>query len=186
MDKTFIEGQLNNFKSLCDKAQLLIFENIINSNIMGVKFFDVLSIDDDVAKLSPIEQILYIAFQIYDIDSNQTTPKPSYIDKQHLIECNGKTYITDFFIDLFLSKEGEGMVEYELKKPIIIECDGFEYHSTKKQMTHDYERENNLKTAGYNVFRFTGSQIYSNPFECVKTIYKELENIKNNKEYEEI
>ena len=55
---------------------------------------------------------------------------------------------------------------------LIIECDGFDYHSNKKQMTYDYKRENNLKLNGYDIIRFTGSQIYNDPMDCVKKIMK--------------
>ena len=51
-------------------------------------------------------------------------------------------------------------------------------------MNYDYERENKLKKIGYNVIRFTGSQIYNHPMETVndlleiikRDIDKELEN----------
>ena len=56
----------------------------------------------------------------------------------------------------------------------MIECDGFEYHSSKQQVNYDYERENDLKLNNYNVMRFTGSQIINEPFKCVKTVYEYL------------
>ena len=39
-------------------------------------------------------------------------------------------------------------------------------------MNYDYERENELKLAGYDIMRFTGSQVYNNPLECIEKIHK--------------
>lgn len=46
------------------------------------------------------------------------------------------------------------------------------YHSNKEQMNYDYEREQDLQLAGYKIMRFTGSQIFNNPCECVMKVYK--------------
>lgn len=38
-------------------------------------------------------------------------------------------------------------------------------------MQRDNEREFDLKMAGYDVLRFSGTQIYNNPFKCAKDTY---------------
>lgn len=181
MKDDIIEWQIENFNSLCDKAKFLIFKNIMECEPNDINFFTVYEINDDETKLTPIEQILCIAFKLYELYSKQRTPRPSFVDIQHPIKCNENNYIVDFFIDTIILPTEE--YEVFLNKPIAIECDGFDYHSNKKQMNNDYKRENDLKLAGYNVIRFTGSQIYNTPFECVEVVYKELENVFKNKEY---
>lgn len=46
---------------------------------------------------------------------------------------------------------------------IIVECDGFDYHSDKARFTNDRRRDRALQDRGYQVLRFSGSEIYRNP-----------------------
>lgn len=47
-------------------------------------------------------------------------------------------------------------------KKIAIECDGFDYHSSREQFTNDKIRERALLSSGWNsVLRYSGSEIYS-------------------------
>ena len=46
---------------------------------------------------------------------------------------------------------------------IIVECDGFDYHSDKQRFTNDRQRDRALKALGYDVLRFSGSEIYADP-----------------------
>ncbi len=181
MDKEMIEWQFENFNSLCDKAKFLIFKNVVENSANSLNFFSVFDVEDDETRLTPIEQILYISFKIYELETHQKLPRPSFVDMQHPLVCDGNKYIVDFFIDTIIIPDD--VCEVSLNKPIIIECDGYDYHSKKEQMNHDYKRENDLKIAGFNVIRFTGSQIYNSPFECVDTVYKQIQYAFKNKEY---
>lgn len=181
MEKEFIKKQITYFNLLCDRAKELILENMIGTPFGKTRFFDVEELDEHLIKLSPIEQILDVAFRVYDIETEQKYPFPTIIERQKGIQYLNKIYIADFYIEEIFEKQTKRTKT--LKKPIIIECDGYNYHSSKKQMNNDYERENNLKISGYNVIRFTGSQIYKEPFKCVQIIYKEIQNAISNKEY---
>jgi hypothetical protein len=46
---------------------------------------------------------------------------------------------------------------------IIVECDGFHYHSDKQKFTSDRQRDRALKALGYDVLRFSGSEIVKDP-----------------------
>jgi len=46
---------------------------------------------------------------------------------------------------------------------IIVECDGFQYHSDKVVFIHDRKRDRALKTEGYDVLRYSGTEIYNDP-----------------------
>lgn len=62
----------------------------------------------------------------------------------------------------------------------MIECDGHEFHEkTKEQVIYDNEREYKLKSAGYDVLHFSGSEIYNNPYECAEKTLNYIS--KNNK-----
>jgi hypothetical protein len=49
---------------------------------------------------------------------------------------------------------------------IIVECDGFAYHSDKQRFKADRQRDRALKALGYDVFRFSGSEIYNDPINA--------------------
>jgi very-short-patch-repair endonuclease len=58
--------------------------------------------------------------------------------------------------------------EYEwTSKGLIIECDGHAYHEkTKEQAKRDKERDRELQKLGYQVFHYTGSEIWADVFSC--------------------
>lgn len=51
---------------------------------------------------------------------------------------------------------------------VVIELDGHEYHKTKEQRTKDARRERDLQTAGWRVIRFTGTEIHSDVYKCIR------------------
>lgn len=51
---------------------------------------------------------------------------------------------------------------------MVVECDGHEFHEkTKQQAQRDKKRDRNLQAAGWQVFRFTGSEIFKDVSACV-------------------
>lgn len=46
---------------------------------------------------------------------------------------------------------------------IIVECDGYQYHSSKEKFTRDRQRDRKLNALGYTVLRFSGSEIHRDP-----------------------
>lgn len=53
---------------------------------------------------------------------------------------------------------------------IVIELDGHEFHSTPEQRNYDTERDRYLLRRGWQVVRFTGSQINGNCVACVNEV----------------
>lgn len=73
-----------------------------------------------------------------------------------------RTYV----IDIVLAAYGGTMAPC-----IAIECDGHDYHErTKEQAARDKSRDRQLLRDGWLVMRFTGSEIYNYPRECVAEI----------------
>lgn len=161
------------FEKLCDKAKNIIFNALSHPNTL--QYFYVLDLPDELLQMSPIEQIFYICADIFTILHDNSID----IEQQKFIVVNGKKYRADFYAERFLI----GNEEHYLKNPIIIELDGHDYHSTKEQRNYDYERENNLKLAGYHVIRFTGSQVFRTPFDCIEKVYQYVARLVKNKEY---
>jgi len=60
-----------------------------------------------------------------------------------------------------------------VEKKLIVECDGHDYHEkTKQQASKDKKRDRILKSVGYDVFRYTGSDIYQDSMECAEEVIK--------------
>ena len=51
------------------------------------------------------------------------------------------------------------------KMRLVIEVDGHEWHEkTKEQAARDKRRDRDLQQEGWNVFHFTGSEVWCDPF----------------------
>lgn len=54
-----------------------------------------------------------------------------------------------------------------LRLPLVVECDGHDFHErTKQQAKRDRARDREMMAAGYRVMRFTGSEIWRDPGAC--------------------
>ena len=54
---------------------------------------------------------------------------------------------------------------------LIVECDGHDYHErTKEQAKRDRSRDRKSVMDGYDCFRFTGSEIWNDPWGCAEQI----------------
>lgn len=147
---------LEEFLNVPRKVQQLLLLPLINQ-----KFYPTIMCEEIK---SPIEQIFITAFDLYQLFNNKDY---IFLISQKEIKINKKKYIVDFLFetDEFINK-------YNTTKKIIIECDGYEFHQkTKEQVQNDNEREYNLKMAGYDVLRFSGTQIYNNPIKCAEDTY---------------
>lgn len=55
------------------------------------------------------------------------------------------------------------------KDQLVVEVDGHEFHEkTKAQAQHDKERDRFLISQGFQVARFTGSEVFADPFQCAQ------------------
>src|SRR5262249_27865205 len=46
---------------------------------------------------------------------------------------------------------------------IIVECDGFQHHREKAAFIHDRKRDRALSAKGYEVLRYSGTEIHTDP-----------------------
>lgn len=126
--------------------------------------------NDETIK-SPIEQIFITAFEMYCWLENK---EKICLFAQKEVKYKDKKYFIDFAFeaDDYLTQL---ILENKIKNinfKLAIECDGYEFHQkTKEQVQRDNEREFDLKMAGYEVLRFSGTQIYNNPIKCAKDTY---------------
>lgn len=159
------------FESLCYRAKELVF-NAINDD-KTFQFVYTRGLREELPKLTPIEQIFLVAAEIQDeldMVNKEKNHFHLYYEPQKDIKAGMKYYRADFFIDRFEQPIRDECDTIYFSKPLIIEVDGKDWHSNRQQMNYDYGREQALKIAGYDVLCFTGSQVYNNPFDCVKSV----------------
>jgi len=162
---------LNEFLKLPRRAQELLINYLLNSrNEKSAHFLYVHGIgNEDIS--SPIEQIYYLASSILFYEENNNLfdmPIPQYE-----IQCsNDNKYIADFFYSNEEAKNNLKDQGYEYQHSdirVVVECDGHKFHKkTKKQVIRDNERQMAIQLSGYDIIRFSGSQICESPMKCAK------------------
>lgn len=56
-------------------------------------------------------------------------------------------------------------------KRLVVEIDGHDFHEkTKEQAQRDKERDRFMVKAGAEVLRYTGSEVWANPFACAEEV----------------
>ena len=185
-NEAFYFEDFNEFNKLCLRAKAYLWDWILNDegNVCGLAD-SVLNRKFISSELTPIEQIWNVCYTRYiynclseneflnriQAESNFIFSIPTafieFSRVQRTIEAKDKKYIADFEINFSYELYGDYIFPLFKDLKYIVELDGFDYHNNKKQMNYDYDREQNLQMMGYKVMRFTGSQIYNKPYDCV-------------------
>jgi len=168
--------EAEDFNKLPRKCQEMFFQ-VLNCT-RDYSVFDIVGFYNDFCE-SPIEQIFSMAFNIINFLYYNDILR---LDEQAEINTGKKTYRVDFLFD----SQGEFSDFYTCQNnfKLVIECDGHEFHhATKEQVKRDNERQMNLKKAGYDIIRFSGTQLYEDPWKCaedaIEYILSNLGGIKN-------
>lgn len=138
---------------------------------------------------SPIEKQMALALWVcagaltgenVTIDSTSYTPS---IPEPYQLTIKPQTKIGEYRVDFLLQYrtiipkiENHKIIrDFESCKQLIIECDGHEFHEkTKEQAKRDKERDRMMQSMGFLVFRFAGSEIWSDAFECANIAIKAI------------
>lgn len=177
MEKKYAKQTLDDFLHLPRRAQEVVWAV---ANCHETSFLiDVIGINIDGCK-SPIEQILSLALD-YRIESYMNSGDLKFVwtdsgsldsyyicptPQLEVFGASGKKYFADFSIEI-----DNFITDVDLK--LLVECDGHDFHEkTKAQVSRDNERAMDLRLAGYEILRFSGSQIYSDPFKCADEVCK--------------
>lgn len=161
------EYLLSEFDGLNHRSKAVLFAYLLYTEEPHTTFSEIaLNRGFDYSRCqSPIEEIFAVAFDVQLIDKGFPYCEALSLKPQKEIRANGNKYIADFCICAETSEWFSFDHDYQL----IIECDGHEFHEkTKEQVTQRNQRDMDLKSAGYDVLHFSGSQIYQNPIECSK------------------
>lgn len=109
----------------------------------------------------------------YNEESLQKTK--SFSDYRKLLILQPQAQLPDWRVDFIIhayadwAREPTGGVEGWRK--LIVECDGHDFHErTKGQAAKDRSRDRWAQANGYEIFRFTGSEIWRDPMGCAGQI----------------
>ncbi|HDX0788037.1 TPA: DUF559 domain-containing protein [Stenotrophomonas maltophilia] len=106
---------------------------------------------------SPMEALYAAAFQLLRERLNVPRPPTVILAEQAQVG----PYRVDF---LFSCKAQDGSV-----KRLVVEIDGHDFHDrTKEQASKDRSRDRWMTERGYVVIRFTGSDVWNDPFSCAE------------------
>jgi very-short-patch-repair endonuclease len=119
---------------------------------------EMLGLDDSNYEAIEVQVILYHGCNLYN--GYHLTLQPTF----ESIRVNGKHIRADLFIWI------PSRPEFKL----IVECDGFEFHSNKTAFSRDRARDRILQGKGYQVFRFSGQEIFHNPIGMAHELYTYL------------
>ena len=110
---------------------------------------------------TPIERLYYHAFRYVCEKENIGL----YLYPQAEIKVEDKTYRVDFVLygDILGNKK------------VVVECDGHEWHSSKRQIAYDNQRQRDLENKGIIVIRFSGTEIFNDEIKCVYETLKRLD-----------
>lgn len=139
----------------------------VSQNLIALISDEVMGLEESLIDCeSPIEQMLSMALEELNI-KNIYKFNPFIdvveIEKQQVIGCGEKNYRVDFLIPVIYKNQGN--------KCFVIECDGHEFHQkTKEQVERDNTRMRNLQKYGYEVVRFSGTEIWHRPYKCANEI----------------
>jgi len=129
---------------------------------------------------TPIERLLALALMIYDQyrysagtaaagvvfmpDDNglvERFPRAMRVERQ--VDVGG--WRVDFLIHVPNGLDGPD-------KLFIVECDGHEFHErTKDQAARDRSRDRAATVNGIPILRFTGSELWRDPFGCARQVF---------------
>lgn len=57
-------------------------------------------------------------------------------------------------------------------RKLIVECDGHDFHErTKEQASRDRSRDRLAQDLGYQIHRFTGSELWRDPWACAEEVF---------------
>jgi len=122
------------------------------------------------AKMTPIEHLFLIAIAPYSIRE----PEGYFVDCQVSV---GK-YRVDFVVTFAYRKDAAPV-------RVAVECDGHDFHEkTKEQAEHDKKRDRHLTSQGYAVMRFTGRELWRDPFACADEVVDYTQNVMYEREME--
>lgn len=123
---------------------------------------------------SPIERLLWIALHaVCKVNCVEINAEPWYDGKEERqgfgLHVVPQLEIEPYRVDFLVWNE----VHKQATTDWVIECDGHEFHErTKAERQYEKKRDRFLTTRGYKILRFTGSEIFKDPYSVAVEIIR--------------
>lgn len=126
---------------------------------------------------SPIEQMLYIAFEVLRKVNFIGKLKPitniKGIDKLDGLGLLPQQMIGEYRVD-FVATYGDPYSEPN-ERSLVVECDGHAFHDrSEPERRYEKQRDRFLQSKGYRIMHFTGAEINADPFKVAAEIINVL------------
>lgn len=175
MENELIDDEMENVE---------IYEELYRLSLACKETLDIINNAKENKDLTTLKSLYYRCMTKFNLSVTDVVVE--YVTKGKFTESPIETLFYDTFdfikkrdniYNCFLQpqvKIGKYRVDFELVnnyKKIVVECDGYEFHEkTKQQVNKDKKRERDLQKLGYQVIRFSGSEIFNNSEECVEEL----------------
>lgn len=145
----------------------------VKANLIGKESDFFLSLTQELYKCeSPIEQLLYIEMMSMTENLYKSNPYVDIvtIDNQVEIKCGDEKFRVDFLIPVYYINPKDDKAESIF---YVVECDGHDFHEkTKEQVAKSNQKTRKLQEYGYQVIRYSGSEIYHHPRKCASNLFR--------------
>lgn len=145
--------------------------------------------DSEIERLFHAAIFARVKFGWSYFDDAALAPSPEHAERartekkdffQDTLIIEKQVNIGDFRVDFLISAWTDGAVVGGIDGPsvglprwrkLVVECDGHGYHErTKEQAAKDRSRDRILTSLGLDVFRFTGSELWRDPWACASQV----------------
>lgn len=170
------EEILKSYNGKVKEALMNIEENLLN-DLLSTNLLNGLSRFDECQ--STIEQIYFLYLKSFGMGSSSVNLE---VVPQYQINAINNNYKVDFYITLTENFIVENETETESKyfdrtTSLCVECDDNEfYQKSQEQVEKEAERERDIVFKGFQLIRFTNSEIYNNPKKCAIETIRIMEN----------
>ena len=171
-----------------------VFHKILWEKVYpGLRPDSILDIADAYRMLeSPIEVSMFFALALVGLQDERSVQyvhngvaRGNFPGAGPLLHIEPQASVGEYRVD-FLITLAEQVPDFEhmigespgfkvVESKIVVECDGFDFHErTKEQASKDHARDRTLQSMGYQVFRYTGADIWKDVFACAEEVVSRL------------
>lgn len=135
---------------------------------------------------SPIEELLLLALALVGINEHAELILGQQREPTLFSELDGAMrvmpqvevgkYRVDFEVTSWVWTSDVPGRDAWRRASMLIECDGHDFHErTKDQASRDKRRDRDLQAAGFTIYRYTGSDVWRDPFGVAEEIVRSLQ-----------
>lgn len=124
---------------------------------------------------SPIEKMMMVEFNQSEYGNALYNQLEKMFDifmiqPQAKLKIKNKEEIKEYRVDFLVLAHNQNGYNFNF----VVECDGFEHHSSKEKFQNDRKRDRELLHEGYITIRLYGSEIVKDSSGCLYEVYRTI------------